>query len=158
MSTDILIAYYSWSGNTQDIAEFIASETGGELFAANPVKPYTTDYSACVAQARNEIRVNFRPELVAMPENKSYSAVFLGSPIWCGTMAPPLATFIDNFDFTGITVLPFYTHGGGGGGKFDRDIAGMCRNSKLQKSMEIYGSGNKDTRSKIKSWIKSAAL
>lgn len=63
MKNDILIAYYSWSGNTGEIAELIKKETGGRLFEIEPAQPYTTDYSAAVKQAREEIRSGFQPEL-----------------------------------------------------------------------------------------------
>ena len=77
----ILIAYYSWHGNTRKIAELIRQASGGSLFEIEPVQCYTTDYNALLAQAKNEINTGFRPELKAMPEPDSYSVIFLGSPI-----------------------------------------------------------------------------
>lgn len=158
MDDNVLVVYYSWSGNTRRIAELIAQETGADLFEAEPVEPYTTNYSACVAQARNEIKTNYRPVLIGMPESKPYSTIFLGTPIWCATMAPPLATFIDNFAFNGLTVLPFYTHGGGGGGRFERDIASMCRGANILSAYEVYGRGGSESPAQIQSWIKSEQI
>jgi len=74
MKNDILIAYYSWHGNTRKIAELIERETGGTLFEIKPVEPYTTDYQAVVAQAKEEIQAGFRPALLepASPLNRAH--------------------------------------------------------------------------------------
>ena len=72
MKNDILIACYSWSGNTRKIAELIKLETGGVLFEIKPATPYTTDYRAAVAQAKKEIEAGFRPEPRVMPEIVSW--------------------------------------------------------------------------------------
>jgi len=158
MKTDILIAYYSWSGNTGKIAKLLEAETGGTLFKIEPVQPYTTDYRAAVAQAKEEIHAGFRPELKAVPEITSYPIVFLGTPIWWHTMAPPLASFIDHFDLNRKTVVPFHTHGGGGVGSFERDVAGMCPHSTINEGFGAYNSGGRETRAQIRSWLDSLAL
>ena len=158
MKNDILIAYYSWSGNTRKIAELIKRETGGTLFEIEPVQPYTTDYGAVVAQAKEEIESGFRPELKAMPKITSYTVVFLGTPIWWHTMAPPLAAFIDLFDLENKTVVPFHTHGGGGVGSFEEDIAKMCPNSTVTNGFGAYERGGSETIAQIDSWLSSIGL
>jgi flavodoxin len=158
MKNDILIAYYSWSGNTRKIAELIERETGGTLFEIEPVQPYTTDYRAAVAQAKEEIQVCFRPELKAMPKIISYTVVFLGTPIWWYTMAPPLASFIDRYDLNNKIVVPFHTHGGGGVGSFEKDIAKMCSNSKVKEGFGAYKSSGSETIAQIGSWLSSIGL
>ena len=158
MQNDILIAYYSWSGNTRTIAELIGRETDGTLFEIKPVQPYTTDYRAAVAQAKVEIETGFRPELKAVPEIASYKLVFLGSPIWWHTMAPPLAAFIDRFSLNGKTVVPFHTHGGGGVGSFEEDIATMCPNATVAKGFGAYNRGGSETAAQIGSWLRAIGL
>ena len=158
MQNDMLIVYYSWSGNTRKVAELIKLETGGTLFEIEPVQPYTTDYRAAVAQAKEEIQAGFRPELKAVPEIASYTVVFLGTPIWWHTMAPPLATLINRFSLSGKTVVPFYTHGGGGVGTFEEDVAKMCPNATVTKGFGAYNSGGSDTRAQIGSWLSSIGL
>jgi flavodoxin len=158
MKNDTLIAYYSWSGNTGKIAELIERETGGTLFEIEPVQSYTTDYRAMVAQAKEEIQAGFRPELKAIPKITSYTVVFLGTPIWWHTMAPPLASFIDRFDLNGKTVVPFHTHGGGGGGSFEKDIAKMCPNSTVKEGFGAYNSGGRETMAQIRSWLSSIGM
>ena len=158
MKNDILIAYYSWSGNTREIADLIARETRGRLFEIEPVQPYTTDYRAAVAQAKEEIQAGFRPELKAVPEITSYSVVFLGTPIWWHTMAPPLATFIERLDLSGKTVVPFHTHGGGGVGSFEEDIAKMCPKSTITEGFGAYNSGGSETAARINAWLNELGL
>jgi flavodoxin len=155
MKNDILIAYYSWHGNTRKIAELIQRETGGVLFEIEPAQPYTTDYRAAVKLAKEEIQAGFRPELKAVPKSSLYSFVFLGTPIWWHTLAPPLAAFIDRFDLTGKTVIPFFTHGGGGVGEFENDIKKMCLNSAIKEGFGAYESGGSETRAQLGSWLKS---
>ncbi len=158
MKNDILIAYYSWSGNTRKIAGLIERETGGRLFEIEPAQPYTTDYRALVAQAKEEIEAGFLPELKALPEITSYSVVFLGTPIWWHTMAPPLAAFIDRLDLDSKTVAPFHTHGGGGGGSFEADVAKMCPNSPVAEGFGEYNSGGSETQAQIGAWLNAIGL
>ena len=96
-----------------------------------------------------EIEAGFLPKLKAMPKISSYAAVFLGSPIWWHTMAPPLAAFIDRFDLNGKIVVPFYTHGGVGVGSFEKDVAKMCRNSTVKGGFGAYNSGGSETMVQI---------
>lgn len=155
MKNDILIAYFSWSGNTRKIAGLIEHETGGTLFEIEPVQPYTTDYGAAVAQAKKEIEAGFRPELQAVPDITLYTVAFIGTPIWWHTMAPPVATFIERFDLNGKTVVPFHTHGGGGVGSFEQDIEKMCPNAKVTNGFGAYNSGGSETVTQIASWLNS---
>lgn len=158
MKKDILIAFYSWSGNTRTIAELIGRETGGKLFEIKPVRPYSTDYGAVVEQAKEEMQAGFRSELKALPEINSYKIVFQGTPIWWHTMAPPLASFIKSFDLKEKTVVPFHTHGGGGVGEFEKDIAKMCQDSTVTKGFGTYNQGGSDTRAQIGAWLRDIGL
>jgi len=158
MENDILITYYSWHGNTKRVAELIEHQTGGKLFEIEPAQPYTTDYGATVAQAKKGIWAGFRPELKALPEITSYPVMFLGTPIWWHTMAPPLAAFVDRFDLNGKTVVPFHTHGGGGVGSFEKDIARMCPNSTVKEGFGANNSGGSETVVQIGSWLSSIGL
>lgn len=78
---NILIAYFSWSDNTEELAGMIQSETGGDLFKIEPAEPYTEDYDALLDQAQQEQRENARPELAGQVENwDSYDVIFVGYP------------------------------------------------------------------------------
>jgi flavodoxin len=153
MNNDILIAYYSWHGNTRKVAEQIADATGGTLFEIEPVQPYSTDYGPTSARAKDEIRRGVRPELRSMPELDATSTVFVGTPIWCGTMAPPVATFLGCPDLSGKTVVPFCTHGGGGSGSFGRDVAKLCPSSTVARELSLSGDGGNAAVGQIRSWL-----
>jgi len=158
MNTDILIAYYSWSGNTRKIAELIAGGTGGTPLELEPVQPYSTDYRTVVEQAKKEIRSGARPELKNLPESIWASIIFLGTPNWWNTMAPPLASFLDRFDWRGKTIVPFYTHGGGGGGSIERDVTGRCPNAAVKEGFGAYNNGGTEAIAQVDAWLGSIEL
>lgn len=92
-----LIVYYTWSGKTKGMAEIIARLTGADLLEIKPETPYTTDYNKVVEQAKKEIREGYRPIIAPVhAELELYHVIYIGTPIWWGTMAPPLAAFWRN--------------------------------------------------------------
>lgn len=120
----ILIAYFSYSNNTRLTAEMLQTKVGGDLFAIEPAEPYTTDYRALSAQAQEDVRNGYRPALKNKVTNiADYDVIFLGSPVWWYTIAPPVATFLSEHDLTNKTVVPFSTHAGYGAGRSFSDVA-----------------------------------
>jgi flavodoxin len=159
MKKQILIAYYSHSGNTREIAKLIQQQVGGTLCEIQPEVPYPTSYDAVVEQAKKEIQDGFRPVLKARPEYiELYDTVFIGSPNWWSTIAPPIVTFLSECDLSGKTVLPFCTHGGGGLGKVARDIAKLCSYSIIPNSFEVYGSGGAGVQAKLSLWLREVGI
>lgn len=150
----VLIAYYSWSGNTRAAAEQIQKITGGILFEIKPVKAYPADYQACVDQAKKECRSGFKPELSAKVDDmQKYDVIFVGSPNWWGTMAPPVATFLTSYDLKGKTVIPFFTHGGGGVQNCERDVRKLCNGSNLPKVGVFSGGSVRRSGDAIANWV-----
>ena len=97
---NILIAYFSRTGNTETVANMIAEETRGTLFAIVPETPYPEEYSACTTVAQQEQNDNARPALATHVENMDeYEVIFVGYPIWWGTMPMMLFTFLEEYDF-----------------------------------------------------------
>jgi len=136
----ILVAYYSWSGNTREIASQIQKATGGDIVEIQPVVPYSSDYDTVTKQAKQEIESGYKPALKTKIDNiNSYDVVFIGSPIWWGTIAPPVATFLSEYDLSGKTVVPFVTHGGGGQGRSFDDIAKLCPQSTILNGIDVFG-------------------
>ena len=108
---NILIAYFSWSGNTQAVAERISELTGGTLYRIEPAVPYPTDYTACTEVALEERDTNARPEIATSVENMDqYDTVFIGCPVWWHTAPMIISTFTESYDFTDKTVIPFCTY------------------------------------------------
>lgn len=104
----ILIAYFSHTGNTQEVAEYISARTGGDLFRIETKEPYSG--SGLADRARTEEEQNARPELAALVDNMdSYDTVFIGYPIWYYNAPMAIGTFLESYDLSGKTVIPFCT-------------------------------------------------
>jgi flavodoxin len=136
-----LVTYFSWGGNTGEIAQQIHQRVGGdsssqcELFEIVTVNKYPTEYTPCTQVARLEQQQNARPALASeVSDMASYNTVFIGYPCWWGTMPMALFTFLEKYDFSGKTVVPFTTHEGSGLGRSIQDIKKLCPSSHEQKN------------------------
>ena len=151
----ILIAYYSWGGNTRFAAEQIQKATGGELFEIRPVTPYPADYGACVDQAKKEIRAGAKPPLAEkVKEFGKYDVIFVGTPNWWSTMAPPVLTFLGDYDFSGKTVIPFVTHGGGGMARCETDMRKALPKAAFGRGGAFSGGSVKRSGDAIAAWVR----
>ena len=132
----VLIAYFSWSGNTKQLAEMIREQMGGELFEIEPETPYTDDINELSGISLQEQRENIRPALSSAVEDMSqYDVIFVGFPNWWNNMPMPVFTFLEEYDFSGKTVIPFTTYGNGVWGK---SVVGLCRGAKTDLKNERY--------------------
>jgi len=110
----VLIVYFSHSGATRGIAERLQKKLGAAIFRVESAKAYPEEYQAVLAQARQEIGDGFKPELKGdLPALDGIDLVLVGGPVWAGTLAPPLSSFLSKVDLKGKTVAPFCTYGGG---------------------------------------------
>ena len=110
-------------GNTQYVAQLIQEMTGGDIFRILPQKPYPTDHRTLVDLAREEQKQDARPTIAGKIESpEAYDTIFIGYPNWWGDMPMILYTFLEQYDFSGKTIIPFCTHGGSG---FSRTIRTM---------------------------------
>ena len=107
----ILVAYFSWGGTTQCMAQEIVRQTGANIFRIEPVVPYPTDYTECTEVAQEEKNNNARPAIADKVENwEQYDIVFIGCPVWWWTTPMIICTFAESYDFKGKTVVPFCTY------------------------------------------------
>lgn len=107
----ILVAYFSWGGTTQRMAQEIVRQTGADVFRIEPAVPYPTEYTPCTEVAREEKENDARPSIVGTVENwADYDVVFIGCPVWWWTTPMIICTFAENYDFAGKTVIPFCTY------------------------------------------------
>lgn len=114
-ASNILVAYFSWSGNTAEMAAYIAGRTGGDLLEIQPETPYPEDYGECGDVALAERDSGARPAIANLPENlDGYDTLFIGYPIWNADLPMPLYTFLETYDFGGAVIVPFTVHGGSG--------------------------------------------
>lgn len=152
--SNILVAYFSWSGNTRGIAQQIQAMTRADLFEIKPVTPYSTDYNTVLGQARSERREQTRPELASQVENMDqYSKIILGYPNWWASIPMTITSFLESYDFTGKTIVPFCSHGGGCFGQSLAAIAKLVPNAKLAEALSVHYSGESDLPDEISSWL-----
>lgn len=103
-----LVVYFSWSGNTQEMAAYIQEQTGADLLEIEPLNPYPTDYNECGDVAKREHDENARPGIANLPDSISeYDTIFIGYPIWWHTAPMIIGTFLENYDLSGVEIYPF---------------------------------------------------
>ena len=166
---NILVAYFSRAdenynvgtidvGNTQIVAEYIASEVGADSFHIETVTPYPADYDECCDVAKQELADKARPEIQGGVENmEQYDIVFLGYPIWWGDMPMAVYTFMDSCDFSDKVVIPFNTHEGSGESGTYSAIASYLPNAQVLDGMAIQGKTaqefSSDTQQAVRDWL-----
>lgn len=156
---NILIAYFSWSGNTEELAGMIQSETGGELFEIEPAEPYTEDYDALLDQAQQEQQENARPELAVQVENwDSYDVIFVGYPNWWSDAPMAVLSFLESYDCTGKTIVPFNTSGGGGFGNSLASIEESAAGAEILEGFTVAGDNVSSAQADVNEWISSLGL
>ena len=149
----ILVAYFSWSGNTKFIAEKIHSQVGGDIFRIEPVTPYPEDYNeTAYGIAKEQKDKNIHPP-IKNTDVSSYDLIFVGTPAWWYTMAPPVMTFLEQSNFEGKTIIPFITHGGGGSYTIDKDMAKLAHGATVLSPFVVYGKGNSETDKELTQWL-----
>ena len=135
-----LVVYYSYSGITRRLAEDIALITDGNLRELKPQKPYSFSYNTAVKEAREEIEKGYCPPLLQGAEAiENTDVIFIGSPNWLKTFAPPVLSFLRAVDLSGKTIIPFCTHGGGGFGRMIEDYKKECKNSTIKDGIALRG-------------------
>lgn len=163
-----LIAYYSRKGenylngtivnlpvgNTEVVAKKIQELTGSDLFEIDTVKPYPKDYTETTNVAMDEKRKNARPGLTKVVDGMdAYEVIYLGYPNWWGTFPMAVCTFLESYDFSGKTIIPYCTHEGSGLGSSERDIKKLCPTAKLLPGLAIRGRSVKNAEGMLKSWL-----
>lgn len=155
----ILIAYFSWSGNTKAVAEAIHARTGGDIYQIVPETTYSQTYSVTVDKAKEEQQANARPVLKnTPPEIAQYDLIFIGYPNWWGSMPMPVATFLESCTWQGKTVVPFFTHGGGGVQNCDRDLRKLTAGANVYEYLCLPGNKAKTSQTEIDGWLHKLPL
>ena len=148
--SNILVAYFSWGGNTQHVAEYIAARTGGTLFRIEPVTPYPQEYTPCTEVAKAEKEADARPAIASEVENwDSYDIVFIGCPVWWHTAPMIICTFAESYDFNGKTVVSFCTYASS---YRDETLARIVELTPDAEHLEGFGAVNRNTDG-ISEWL-----
>ena len=155
----VLIAYFSWSGNTRGIARLLHQKIGGDLVEIRPAVPYSEDYNTCLDQAKRDRETEARPELATqMNDMERYGTVYLGYPNWWAGIPMPVASFLEQYDFAGKTIIPFVSHGGGRLGQSLTDIAKLCPSSKLAEAFSVRYGGGSSLSEDMDAWLERLGM
>lgn len=147
----ILVAYFSYTGNTENGAQIIAEHLGADLFEIQMAKPYRGNIYEVSQQDLNN---NIHPALASHVENiAQYDVVILGYPTWWSTMPMPVFSFLEEYDFSGKIILPFSSNGGTRFGDSISDLSKMVPNTYVGQGFEYTYSGGSDLSDKLDAWL-----
>lgn len=149
-----LVIYFSWSGNTQNIAREIQKQTNSDIFEIVPEVAYSDDYDTVVDLAKEEQQEKARPQIKNKIENiDEYETIYVGYPIWWGDMPMILYTFFDDYDLSNKTIAPFCTSGGSGLSDTEKTIQALEPSATVVKGLHVSGSASKNASSDVKEWL-----
>ncbi len=150
----ILIAFFTWSGNTQGIAYEIQKQTGAEIFEIEPVKAYSENYNTVLREAQRDQHRQARPELRGkIKDFAQYDIIMLGYPNWWASIPMPIASFLESYDFSGKVIMPFCSHGGGRFGQSLTAIAKLAPQAVITEGLSVHYSGGGALKSNIAKWL-----
>lgn len=145
-------------GNGQQMARWIAEETGGELFRIVPEESYGEDYGACADRAKNELDNEIRPALsshIDADVMAQYDTIYLGFPIWWYDLPTPVWTFLEEYDLSGKTIIPFFSHNGSSSGANSLNrLSELAEGATVltDEVLSIPGSSVADSEKEVKEW------
>lgn len=152
-----LVAYFSASGVTARLAKTLAGALDAELYEIKPEVPYTkADLDWMNQKSRSSLEMKdhkSRPAIIGTPVNmEQYDRVFIGFPIWWYVAPTIVNTFLESFDFSGKTIIPFATSGGSGMGKTNEGLAPSCPGAKLLTG-KVFKAGTLENE--LRAWAES---
>ena len=146
-------------GNTEIVCNDMKEMTGADTFRIEMKDPYSPVYMTCIEEAKKDLRANARPELVNMPDSiDEYDTVILAFPNYWGTFPMAVATFIDNYDFAGKTILPLCTNEGSGMGHSESDLRKMMPGAEIKSGLSITGSRAASASGAVKKWLSANGI
>ena len=156
----VLVAYFSATGTTEGVAEHIANGLNTDIYEIVPEEPYTdADLNYNDNNSRTTIEMNdpdSRPAISGSVENmEQYEVVFIGYPIWWGEAPRIVSTFVESYDFSGKTIVPFCTSGGSGMGSSATNLEGLTSDAQWLSGKRLNGSDSQDT---VMEWVNSLGL
>ena len=155
----VLVAYFSCSGVTKKLAQTLAGVVKGDLYEITPAQPYTAaDLNWQDKNSRSSVEMrdkSSRPAISgSVKDFAQYDTVFVGFPIWWYVAPTIINTFLESYDFSGKTVIPFATSGGSGMGKTEAVLHALCPDSVNWKSGKML---NGYDRAQMEAWVKTLA-
>lgn len=148
---------YITKGNTEVIAEYIKEFTNADLFKVERKVPYARDYDTCLKESKEEKERNARPELKQeLTSIDEYDTIYIGSPIYWGTMPQPMFTQLEKLNFEGKNIRVFTTHEGNGIANVLNDVKSICYNANVSdNTLSIFGHEVANKREEVRNWVNS---
>ena len=154
-----LVVYFSWSGNTENVAKSIQTQTDADIFEIVPATPYSDDYDTVVDLAQEEQRNNARPAISNSIESiEQYDVIYVGFPNWWGDMPMILYTFFDTYDLSGKTVALFCTSGGSGLSGTVNEVKTLEPNATVTEGLHIGSGSSSNPDSAVSEWLNDIGL
>ena len=152
----VLVAYFSYTGNTEQGAQLMAEALGADLFTIEMEQPYRGNIYDV---SQRDLNQDERPALATHVQNMDqYDVVLVGYPTWWGTMPMPMFTFLNEYDFSGKTLLPFSSHGSTRFGDSISDFSKQVPGAYVGQAFEYYYSGGSELEEEIAAWLKESGL
>ena len=146
-------------GNTEIVVNDMKEMINADTFKIEMKDPYSPVYMTCIDEAKRDLRAKARPELVSMPASiDEYDTIVLAYPNYWGTMPMAVFTFLENFDFSGKTILPLCTNEGSGMGGSERDIKKTCPGANVKSGLSVTGSEAANAAGRVKKWLAANGL
>lgn len=144
-----------YSGNIHEIARTLQSVTGADWCEIYPWQPYPVEFPELLQQVQREVKHGYRPRLLPGAKSpRQYSTVFVGSPNWCGTIAPPLEAWLSGHALSGKRIHPFYSHCGGVAGDLAGDITALCPKADVRPALGVIGKEKGNLSALLRDWIR----
>ena len=141
-------------GNTEIVVNDMKEMIEADTFKIEMKDPYSPVYMTCIDEAKKDLWAKARPELVSQPSSiDEYDTIVLAYPNYWGTMPMAVFTFLENFDFSGKTILPLYTNEGSGMGGSERDIKKTCPGAVVKSGLSVTGSEAANAAGRVKKWL-----
>ena len=151
--------HYVKVGNTEIVVNDMKEMIEADTFKIEMKDPYSPVYMTCIDEAKRDLRAKARPELVSMPASiEEYDTIVLAYPNYWGTMPMAVFTFLENFDFSGKTILPLCTNEGSGMGGSERDIKKTCPGATVKSGLSVTGSEAANAAGRVKKWLSANRL
>ena len=146
-------------GNTEIVCGILEKLIEADRFKLEMKTPYSPVYMTCIEEAKRDLRAKARPELVSVPASlDGYDTVILAYPNYWGTMPMAVFTFLEQFDFSGKTILPLCTNEGSGMGGSERDVRRACPGATVKPGLSVSGSAAADSKESVKRWLAENGL
>lgn len=155
----VLVLYYSQTSNTKTVAQEIATRLGADMEEIVPVNPYDGDFQATIARCMQEREQGVTPEIAPIAADLSkYETIFIGYPVWFGTYAPPVASFLNHVDLSGKKIVPFCTFGSGGLESSMKDLAEKQPKADIQPGYGVRAARMDAVKKEVDQFLKTGGF